>query len=157
MQIFNQQHKVIKGLDPVANAFAGTVRSDVVHMGLADEVTFIVYIGVGATGTHTFTVNACDDTTPSNRTAVPFYYQEVLSGDTPATGLTLATTAGFTDTAGSSRMAIITVKAEQCASSGYGWVELTSVEVVASACLGGIVAIASGVRNAENQIQTFIA
>ena len=60
-----------KGIDPVADAFASTVRSDVYSMRGHGRGLFVIYAGVGATGTSTITVNACDDVVPSNRTAIP--------------------------------------------------------------------------------------
>ncbi len=61
---------LIKGLDPVADAFAATVSSDVVDMSEFSRVLFVVHVGVGATGTSTFTVEACDDIVPTNTTAI---------------------------------------------------------------------------------------
>ena len=80
MQYLNNRHK-IKGKDPVADCFAGTATSDVVK-AQGQGVLFTIYKGVGTTGTSTVTVLACDDTTPSNSTAVPFIYRTCTSGDT---------------------------------------------------------------------------
>ena len=77
----NQVH-IINGLSPVADAFSGTVYSDVIDASQALWLTFIVYWGVGATGTTTLTVIPCDDTTPSNRgTAVAFTSRNLTAGD----------------------------------------------------------------------------
>ena len=84
---------LVKGLDPVADAFAGTKYTDVVDFKNHNIVEFYIYKGVGTTGTSTVTVEACDDTTPSNTTAVTFRYQAITSGDTHG-ALTAATTAG---------------------------------------------------------------
>lgn len=130
--------KKVKGIDPIADAFAGTVTSDVVNMEGYAYACFTIYKGVGATGTSTITVLACSDTTPSATSAVPFYYRACTSGDTWG-ALTAATTAGFTTTAGSSQMYEIWVDAKELAASGYGYVQLSAVEVVDSAVLGGIV------------------
>lgn len=141
--------KFAKGLDPVANAFAGTVRSDVINLAQHGRVLFVVYCGVGTTGTSTITVNACDDTTPSNRGAIPFWYREILTTDVDG-AITLATTAGFTTTAGSSRLALVEVDARQVGGVSvngvYGchFVEMTMIESAASAVLGGILVIAGG-------------
>jgi hypothetical protein len=136
MHALHTRHYV-KGLDPVADAFAGTVYSDVVNLKNWRVCTFLIHIGVGATGTSTFTVEACDDTVPTNVSAVPFVYREVTTGDTPGT-LTKAAAAGFTSTAGSSKLIEISVESEALAASGYGYVRLKAVEVVDSAVLGGI-------------------
>lgn len=128
-----------KGLDPVADFFAGTVRSDVFNLANYGSALFVIYKGVGASGTSTITVNACDDATPSNRTAIPFFYKTNTSGNTWSARQE-ATASGFTTTAGSSQLYAIEVTAEQLAyaAPGYGYVELTAVEVVDSAVIGCI-------------------
>jgi hypothetical protein len=135
--MLTEQTHLVKGLDPVADAFAGTVYSDVVNMSRFHKVRFIIYCGVGTTGTSTLTVEACDDTTPSNTSAITFYYRQILSGDTPGT-LTAAATTGFTTTAGSSKIIVVEADAAQLAASGYGYIRLKAVESVDAAVLGGI-------------------
>jgi len=130
-------NKLVKGLDPVADAFSGTVYSDIVSMKNNNHVQFIIYKGVGTTGTSTITVEACDDVTPANSEAIAFNYQAVTTGDTSGV-YTAATTAGFATTAGSSQLYKIEVDAEALLDSGYSYVRLKAVEVVASAVLGGI-------------------
>jgi len=130
----------VKGLDPVADAFSGTVYSDVIDMSEFQEILFVVYKGVGTTGTSTITVEACDDTTPSNTSAIAFWYRAITSGDTHG-ALTAATTSGFTTTAGSSQLYLISVRAAELLSSGYKYVRLKAVESVDSPVLGGILAI----------------
>lgn len=127
----------IKGIDPVANAFAGTVSSDVVDMADFERIVFVRYDGVGTTGTSTVTVEACSDTTPSATTAIPFSYRQILSGDTEGT-LTNATSAGFTTTAGSSKIVIAEVRHDALASTGYRYVRAKFTEVAAAAVLGGV-------------------
>lgn len=136
-ELLSTRH-VVKGLDPVADAFSGTVGSDVVDITGHQSVTFIVYKGVGATGTSTITVEACDDATPSNTTAVPFYYKAITSNDTQG-AMTAAAAAGFTTTAGSSQIYVIECDEQELASAGYKYVRLKAVEVVDSPVLGGIV------------------
>lgn len=153
--LLSESTHLVKGLDPVADAFAGTVTSDVVNMKNAAGVRFIVYVGVGATGTSTFTVLACDDTTPSNTTAIGFYYKEITSGDTDA-ALTAASTSGFTSTAGSSKIIVIDVPASALGSTGYGYVQLKAVESVDSPVLGGILIEQYGLRYAEDTTATAI-
>lgn len=128
---------LIKGLDPVADAFSGTVTSDVVNMESLDKVLFLVHVGVGATGTSTFTVEACDDVVPTNVDAVPFHYRQITTGDTEG-ALTRAAEAGFTNTAGSSKLVAIEVDASDLGPTGYGFVRLKAVESVDSPVLGGI-------------------
>lgn len=130
----------VNALAPVADAFAGTANSDIVNVRGAAGVEFLVVTGVGATGTSTFTVDACDDVTPTNTTAVAFWYKEVTS-DPGDTTWTVATSAGFTRTAGSSAMFRVWVPADLIGATGYGYARLTATEVVDSAVLGGILAI----------------
>ncbi len=130
----------VKGIDPVADAFAGTKYSDVYNMAGHDIITFLVLKGVGATGTTKITVEACDDVVPSNQTAIPFRKQEILSGDTHSASANVAAT-GFDTTAGSSQIYAISVKAENLASTGYGYVRLKMVEQTDSPVVGAVIGI----------------
>jgi hypothetical protein len=147
-EIMDKMH-FVKGLDPVADAFSGTVYSDVVSLANYDSCCFVVYAGVGTTGTSTFTVSACDNTTPSTRTAIPFMYREITSGDTEGT-ITAATTSGFTCTAGSSKIILISVDAGTVAAANSGagnqFCELKAVESVDSPVLGGIMVVMGDAR-----------
>ena len=127
---------LVKGLDPVADAFTGTVNSDVVSMKGHGRVRFTVYTGVGATGTSTFTVDACDDFVPTNTTAIAFWSREILSGDTEG-AVTRRAAAGFTNTAGNSKIIQIEVEAKDLP-AGKPNVRLHAVESVDSPVLGGI-------------------
>lgn len=148
LEVQTQYGHWVKGLDPIANAFAGTVRSDVVRGGNHRSVTFIIYKAVGATGTATITVEANDDVTPSNSRAIPFKYRSCTTGDTWGT-LTDATTAGFTTTAGSSQLYEITVDTDELGDGGEKYLSLKSVEVVASPVLGGILILMNDPRIAQ--------
>ena len=150
-----EQLHLVKGLDPVVNAFAGTVSSQAVNMAKWERTMFVIYDGVGATGTSTLIVEACSTAAGANNTAIPFRYRQVLSGDTEGT-LTLATAAGFTCTAGSSKIIEIEVRAEDLAALGYNYVRVTSTEVVASAVLGGILVIQGEPRNRSQIAETSI-
>jgi hypothetical protein len=136
---------VVKGLDPVADAFSGTVYSDIISMKNHRHIQFLLYKGVGATGTSTITVEGSDDASGSNVSAITFKYQAVTSGDTHG-ALTAAAATGFTTSAGSSQLYKIEVDASQLAASGYPYIRLKAVEVVDSPVLGGIVAILSEPR-----------
>jgi len=130
----------VKVLDPVADAFDTSPITDVISMKNLSRILFLVHIGVGATGTSTFTVEACDDVVPTNVSAIPFKYRQILSGDTEGAIADGATT-GFVDTAGSSKLIAIEVREDALAASGFGYVRLKAVESVNSPVLGGIVAI----------------
>lgn len=137
MQFLENFH-FIKGLDPVADVFDTSAVTDVVSFKNYSSFLFLIYIGVGATGTATITVEACDDFVPSNTTAVPFFYRQILSGDTEG-ALTAATASGFTFTAGSSKIIAVEVEAEAVIASGYPNLRLKATEVVNSPVLGGII------------------
>ena len=139
----------VKGLDPVADAFAGTVYSDIVNMGDYACATFIIYKGVGTTGTSTITVNACDDVSASNETAITFRYKAITTGDTEG-ALTAATTAGFATSAGSSELYAIEIDSEELGDTGYQYARLKCVEVANDPVLGGILIIMGGPRYAQD-------
>lgn len=140
-----------KGIDPVADVFdnAATPATDVFSMRGHGRGLFVIYIGVGATGTQTMTVEACDDVVPTNTVAIPFWYRQILTGDTPS-AITRAAAAGFTITAGSSKIVLLEVDAKDLADDGggYGFVRMKqSAEPVNSPVLGGVIFIAGGNPN----------
>jgi len=145
-----------KGIDPVADAFAGTKYSDVYSMAESKEILFVIYAGVGATGTSVVTVEACDDFTPTNTSAITFRYQEITSGDTHG-ALTNATTSGFTTTAGSSRIVLVYANAEDLASSGYKNIRLKMVEDTNSPVVGAVLAILDTAKYEKEISNTVIA
>jgi hypothetical protein len=123
------------GLSPLADAFSGTVYSDVINMANFEKLRFIIAGGVGATGTSTFTVEACDDVVPTNVSAIVFHYRQHTLNDVGGT-LTAAAVAGFTNTAGADRLITIEVDAEALLASGYGYARLKAVESADSPVLG---------------------
>jgi hypothetical protein len=131
----------VKGVDPVADAFSGTVNSGIVNLRNYATVQFVVYKGVGTTGTSTITVVPVSDmSATASGSAVPFYYKAITTGDTQAT-LLEATAAGFTTTAGSSQVYVIEIPVEELLASGYSYVRLRATEVVDSPVLGCILTI----------------
>lgn len=145
----SQHVHFVKGLDPVADAFAGTVGSEVVNMKAYSKATFVIHKGVGTTGTSTITMEACDDVTPSSTTAIPFRYKAITSGDTEG-AFTAATTAGFATTAGSSQMYVIEVNAEELGDTGYGYLRMKAVEVANDPVLAGVLIMLHGSRYAQD-------
>ena len=127
----------VHGLAPVADAFAGaTVNSDVVKAN-CEAVLFLVYKGVGTTGTSTITVEACDDATPTNTTAIPFYSRDNTTSDTWGDWTSRAA-AGYLTTAGSNHIYQIWVDTAELAEEGYEYVRLDMAESVDDPVLGGI-------------------
>jgi hypothetical protein len=145
-QLAQRVHPVI-GLNAVADAFAGTVYSDVVNASGYSKVVFLVHHGVGATGTSTFTVLAGDDTAdpPTNSTAIPFHYKVMTTSDTEG-ALTAATASGFLSTAGSNQLYWIEVDVEELGDTGYKYLCLKCVEGTDSPRLGGILILMHGGR-----------
>jgi hypothetical protein len=81
------------------DAFAGTKYTDVIKMGQADYVTFLIHVLSAAAGDTDITVNACDDTTPSNEVAgVPFSWRRITHPDTYGAVTHEATTMKTTQT-----------------------------------------------------------
>ena len=77
--------------------YNGGISGDVVSMENAESAVFFVVQLAGATGSASIQIFACDDTTPSNTSAISFKYKRITSGDTQgATTETklLRTTAG---------------------------------------------------------------
>lgn len=138
-----------QGIAPVADALSTTVYSDVADASLGDWVCFVLTKGVGTTGTSTLTVQACDDTTPSNRTAIVFKYRVCTSADTWG-ALTDATTSGFATTAGSNHMIEVWADSRVIAATGYRYVQLKAVEVVDDPVLASVGIEIWGLRNKPN-------
>lgn len=159
MRPIHESIRWVKGLDPVADAFTATQYSDVVSLEDNDAVVFLVYKGVatGGTATATITVQACDDFTPSNRTAVAFKYRRSCNTADAQGALTAATTSGFTTTAGSSEIYEIFVRKEDLASTGYANVQLKSVEGVDDPVVGCILIGMLAPNYAEDVARTVIS
>lgn len=145
MQLSLEKLHFVNALPPVADALAGSAASDVINCKNFSKIIFVLQKGVGTTGTTVITVEACDDVTPSNTTAVPFRYRNITSGDT-VTALTAAAAAGFTTTAGSNHLILVEVDAVELAKAGYGYVRLKADEDTDDPVLAGILAIGVGPR-----------
>ena len=139
----------VKGLDPVSDAFTGTVYTDIVNMGDYAGATFVLFHGVGTTGTSTLTVEAVDDVSATNQTAIPFRYKIITTGDTEG-ALTVAAAAGFTTTAGSSHIYLVEVDTEELGDTGYQYLRLKMVEAANDPVLGGVLIIMHGNRFAQD-------
>jgi hypothetical protein len=134
----------IKGIDPVADAFTGTVSTDVVDMSEFSRIVFLFYDGVGATGASTVTIEACDDIVPTNTTAIAFYSREDHAGDEGA--ITARAAAGFIPTAGSSRIAAFEVREDALAATNRRYVRATFVESTDSPVLGSVLILGEAKR-----------
>ena len=147
MNLIESQIHLVKGLDPIADAFEGTVYSDIVDVSLWKHVCFVMYIGVGATGTSILTVVPVSNIAAgASGTAVSFEYRECLTGDTWTAETTAAT---FTTTAGSSKMVSVELDTDAIEASGYKYCRLSCVQSVDAACLGCLFVILSEPRYAQ--------
>lgn len=130
------------GIAPVADFADTTQYTDIFNVSAYKQTTFIIIKGVGTTGTSTITVEACDDTSGSNVSAVAFRYRACTTLDTWG-ALTDATSSGFTTTAGSNQLYEIVVDNDVLGVTGYKYIRLKMVEVVNSPVLGGVLAFLS--------------
>lgn len=106
--IFSENANIVQGFPP-ADLAAIACDSDVINVTNQHCVTFILIKGAGAVGTGTVTVQACDDVTPSNTTAIPFQYRRMVGTGNTWGALTVATAAGFVTTAAANDLYEITV------------------------------------------------
>ena len=147
MKNFNH---VINGLPPVADAFNGTVYSDIVNMKNWGHIQFLVYRGVAAgAGTATITVEASSDDAAGVVAAVPFTYQVMTSGDTYGAHTEVADT-GVLFGAGANLIMKVDVDVEALLASGYSYIRLKSVEVQGDNYVGGILIILTEGRVEED-------
>lgn len=127
----------VKGIDPIADAHAGGVNSDVYDMGAFTRILFLVYRGVatGGTAAPTYKVQACDDVVPTTTSDIAFQYRKSLGA------VTAATATGFQATAGSSAIDVIEVHENALAASGYRYVRLNVAETVNDPVVAAVLAI----------------
>lgn len=146
--IFTEQNHVIAGIYPVANAFAGTVYTDVYSLKNASHITFFIMKGAGATGTTLATVEACSTAAAAAQTAIAFKYKKCSSATTEDTfgALTAVASTGLTTTAAANEIYAIEVDAREIASTGYEFIRLKMVEQAADPVVGCVFAVLSGLR-----------
>jgi len=141
---------VVMGLAPVADAFSGTVYSDVINMKDWNHIQFLILRGAASgAGTATITVEACSNAAAAAVSAVPFTYQAASADDTYGAHTTVAST-GFVAGAGAGLIFKIDVDAEALLASGYSYIRLKSAEVADFTYVGGIVAILTEARFAQD-------
>jgi hypothetical protein len=129
----------IGGIAPNADFASGTVTTDI-FKNTGEGAYFLVWYGTNASsGASTATVEACDDVTPSNTTAVAFYYRISTTFDTWGSW-TAATTSGITVGGSADSAWQIWVPSDECASEGYEYVRLKLVESTAQAADGVVAA-----------------
>ncbi len=144
-----------RGIDPVADAFAGTAYSDIASLKHFRRIAWLIAVGSGGTGTSTVTVEACDDNSPTTTSAVPFHYR-VLTGtspDVPGT-LTACANTGFTLTAGGFQMYLVEIDVQALLASGYAYARLKLVESVNSPVNGCVIGVLADPRDTYQVGQT---
>lgn len=132
--------------------YNGGIASDVVSMKNAESAVFIIKQLAGVTGAASVQIFACDDVTPTNTSAISFYYKTVTSADTH--GATTETKLLAT-TAGANQTIMIEVPAAKLAEVGYEFVQLDITEKTNDAVDGTVVGpILMGLRSAEDALGT---
>lgn len=127
---YTEHNFPVNVLMPDADRYNGDPSTDIVNLGKYNRAAFIVTEGAGGTGTATITVDACDNTTPSNTSAIAFRYR-VTSAIGTWGAWAAATTSGYTTVAGANKQIAIEVTSSELP-DGYPYVRLTLTEVADS-------------------------
>jgi len=137
------QNHVIPVISPVDTG-SSAVNSDVVDAGEASELEFIVYFGAITGDTVAVTLEECDNTTPSNSTAITFNYQKSSATGTDSMGaVAAATTSGVTFSATDDNKILRIYVDPSALTDGYPYVRaVVTPGGSMSACLVSAIAIA---------------
>ena len=127
----------IGGLAPNADFASGTVYTDVFEVQGEAGYALVWYGTNASNGASTLTVEACDNNTPSNTTAVPFLYRVATTFDTMG-DWTAATAAGITVGGSANSAWEIYVPVSELAEEGYEYMRVKMVESTAQAADGVI-------------------
>lgn len=145
------------GIVPVADAYAGGVTSDVINMKHCAYGGFLIYQGaIEDTGvSNLVTVLACDDTTPSNTTAIAFNHR-TKNGTAAWGALTAATSAGYNFNANNTNANAqywVEFSADdiEAAASGYEYVQLSIAETANKTVTAGVLFIGWGLKYPKSQ------
>lgn len=141
-----EEIKVVSGLAPSSDVYAGGVATDIISLKDYQEALFIVHQKTGGTntGVATITIEACDDVSASATSAIAFDYfknEAVASSDDFGSRQTVDT-AGFATTANKTAIYAIPVKASDLP-DGYPFVRLKAAESVNDPVLGDVLIILS--------------
>ena len=131
--------------------FNGNPATDVINLENAQGVLFIVACNANAgSGAATLTVEACDDVTPSNTTAIAFRYQTIVADVQGA--VTAATSSGLAGVGTANTLTLIEVDAADVSAASVNntynnkYVRLRATESQSDAVDGAILAILVGPR-----------
>ena len=100
----------------------GGVNTDIINTQLYDRIDFVIILGTLAASC-ALTVEECDDTTPSNSTAISFDYKKTTAdaGDTYG-AVTAATSSGITITATDDGKTLVVMTRAAELTDGYPFV-----------------------------------
>ena len=105
---------LVKALAPAADRFNADPTTDVVNLGLADAVTFLVYHDGGTTGKAALIAQACSNAAGDNAEAIAFRYRRSTAGASDQRGAILeATATGIETTPAETHLVEIQVKASE--------------------------------------------
>lgn len=162
-QDFLASHHIVNGLYPVADAFATSMTTDYISLKDYRKVSFLVHQGVatGGTANGVITVLAASDAGGTGAGAVAFKYRTCASSTTVDTwgALTDAASTGVAMTAGSNRMYLVEVTADQVegVDPGNPFVALKVTEDTNDPVVAGVIAILSDPRHGTGTPVTAIA
>ena len=156
-----QNNKLVNGLPPVADAFATQGYSDVIRIDDCESVVAFILTGSSADNTNTITVEACDNVTPSNVTAIVFTVSTIVSGDTnDAPTETAVTGKSFTASTANQYYVVQIDAADVEAANSHEGRKYVRIKVTeagnAGAQLGAIAIFKSKVHNAREVLPTAI-
>ena len=149
-----QNCKFTSGWDPVADAWASSLGSDVVSLADYKHANFLLHEGVGASGAAVITVQSCDNTTPTTKTAIAFRYKQVTTYDTEG-DTTNATSSGFTTTVGGSNMYLVEVDDSELSGTDK-YVRLLATESVNHPVISSCAIILTGAKWGGDDLRTTI-
>lgn len=130
-------HHALQGLVPVADCFAGGVATDIISLANYNRALFTIITGAieDANISNIVTVDACDDTTPSNTTAMAFYHRSQQWSATVDTwsAWTAATSSGYNFTSNNAvanavHQITFTASEVEAAQAGYEFARVSIAE-----------------------------
>jgi hypothetical protein len=157
---------VVQGLVPVADAFTSGKSTDIVSLKDFNRVTWIIITSaIEDSGiSNVVTVDACDDTTPTNTTAMPFYHRSLQWSTTVDTwgALTLAAAAGYNLTSNNAvanavHLVTVTGPMVESAAPGFEFARLTIAETANKTITATVLCILDEARYPQATPLTAIA
>lgn len=144
MERLSELFKFVKGLTNSADIYNGNGGTKPVRLSDYKQALFAIEQKTAGsnTGIATITVEACDDATPSNTTAIAFDYvkNESCATADAMNARTAVTSAGFVTTANKDALYLIDVRASDLP-DGYPFVRVKVNEEVNDPVLGSILIV----------------